>query len=121
MKESVAAEAPLVPPETGASTNAGLRLLQPGNGCALLCSLASDTAAAISEVLGLMVEQSISSEAFVPPACPQTILPKACAFTASFPTCTAGTQIFYSNRLQAANKVFILLGLYGQQIPRERI
>ncbi len=116
MKESVAAEAPLVPPETGASTNAGLRLLQPGNGCALLCSLASDTAAAISlEVLGLMVEQSISSEAFVPPACPETILPKACAFTASFPTCTAGTQIFYSNLLQAANSV---LSFWASMVSR---
>ena len=69
MKESVAAEAPLVPPETGASTKAGDRLLQPGNGWAPLCSLASDTAAATSlDVTGLMVEQSISSDALVPPA-----------------------------------------------------
>ena len=69
MKESVAAEAPVVPPETGASMKAGERLLQPGNGCAPLCSLASDTAAAISlEVLGLMVEQSMRSDALVPPA-----------------------------------------------------
>ena len=69
MKESVAAEAPVVPPETGASMKAGERLLQPGNGCALLCSLASETAAAISlEVFGLTVEQSINSDALVPPA-----------------------------------------------------
>ena len=69
MKESVAAEAPVVPPETGASMKAGARLLQPGNGCAPLCSRASDTAAAISlEVVGLMVEQSIRSDALVPPA-----------------------------------------------------
>lgn len=70
MKESVPAEAPVVPPETGASTNAGERLLQPGNGCALLCILASEIDAAMSrEVVGLMVEQSISSEALLPPAC----------------------------------------------------
>ena len=69
IKESVAAEAPVVPPETGASTKAGERLLQPGNGCAMLCSRASDTAAATSlDVVGLMVEQSMRSDALVPPA-----------------------------------------------------
>ncbi len=69
MKERVAAEAPVIPPLTGASTNAGDPLLQPGYGWALGCSLASETVAASSlDVFGLMVEQSISSEALVPPA-----------------------------------------------------
>ena len=69
MKDSVAAEAPVVPPETGASTKVGERLLQPGYGCAPLWSLVSETAAAIAlDVFGLIVEQSINNEALVPPA-----------------------------------------------------
>ena len=69
MKERVAAEAPVMPPLTGASTYARDPLLQPGYGWALGGSFASKTAAATSlDVFGLMVEQSISSEALVPPA-----------------------------------------------------
>ena len=46
MKESVAALAPVTPPETGASTNAGCATEHPGTGAALRCSRALATSAA---------------------------------------------------------------------------
>ena len=46
MKESVAALAPVTPPETGASTNAGCATEQPGTGVAPRCSCALATSAA---------------------------------------------------------------------------
>lgn len=46
MKESVAALAPVTPPETGASTNAGCATEHPGTGVAPRCSCALLTSAA---------------------------------------------------------------------------
>ena len=46
MKESVAALAPVTPPETGASTNAGCATEHPGAGVAPRCSCARATSAA---------------------------------------------------------------------------
>ena len=68
MKVRVALEAPVVPPETGASTRLGWAALHPLQGCASLCSELAAAAAAISRaVAGSMVEESMSKAARRPP------------------------------------------------------
>ena len=71
MKVRVALEAPVVPPETGASTRVGWAALQPLQGCASLCRELAAAAACISRAVGgSMVEESISKAGRTPPVLP---------------------------------------------------
>lgn len=69
MKVSVPAAAPVMPPETGASTMLEWATLHSGNGRLDLCSRTDCTAAATCLAEGgSMVEQSISKEGPTPSA-----------------------------------------------------
>lgn len=71
MKVRVALEAPVVPPETGASTRVGWAALQPLQGCASLCRELAAAAACISRAVGgSMVEESMSKAGRNPPVLP---------------------------------------------------
>lgn len=74
MKVRVALEAPVVPPETGASTRLGWAALHPRQGRASLCRELAAAAASISRaVAGSMVEESMSKPGRSPPVRVQSV------------------------------------------------